>query len=103
MADRSGDPTAGPDEMAAIDSFNERIEAAGQRVMAAGVASPEHAHVVDNRGGRGIVTDGPAVDADLFMSGFWVIEAENDVVARALAAEASAACNRPIEVRPFLR
>jgi hypothetical protein len=37
------------------------------------------------------------------MAGFWIIEAENDTVAQALAAEASKACNRPIEVRPFLR
>jgi hypothetical protein len=37
------------------------------------------------------------------MAGFWIIEAENDTVAHALATEASKACNRPIEVRPFLR
>ncbi len=103
IADRRGEVAADRDEMAAIDAFNEEIEAAGQRVMAAGVAAPDHAVVIDNRGGCGLVASGPAVDSDLFMAGFWVINAESDSVAHALAARASEACNRPIEVRPFLR
>jgi hypothetical protein len=103
IADRRGEVVADRDEMAAIDAFNQEIEVAGQRVMAAGVAAPDHAIVVDNRDGRGLATNGPAVDSDLFMAGFWVIEAESDAVAHALAAKASEACNRLIEVRPFLR
>lgn len=87
--------------MTAIDAFNDKIENAGQRVMAAGVAAPDRAVVFDNRGGRGLVNKGPAVDSDLFMAGFWIIEADDDEV-HVLAAEASHACNRPIEVRPFL-
>jgi hypothetical protein len=89
--------------MAAIDSFNEKIEAAGQRIMAAGIATPNQAVVFDFRGTNDSITRGPIVDSDLFMAGFWIIEAENDTVAHALATEASKACNRPIEVRPFLR
>lgn len=103
IASRSGTVAASKAEMDAIDAFNDRIESEGHRVMAVGVAAPELAVVFDNRGERGIVTHGPAVDSDLFMAGFWVIEAENDDVAHRLAAEASLACNRPIEVRPFLR
>lgn len=103
LADRTARVAASPDEVAAIDAFNDRIEAAGQRVMAAGVAAPDQAVVFDNRDGLGQVTSGPAVDSDIFMAGFWVIEAENDSEARSLALEASAACNRRIEVRPFLR
>lgn len=102
MADRRVQTVADAAEMAAIDAFNDRIGASGQRVMAAGVATPEHAISFDNRDGAGLVTSGPAVDSDLFMNGFWVIEAESDAVAHALAAEASRACNRIIEVRPFL-
>lgn len=103
IADRTGHVAAKPGEMEAINAFNEKIEAAGQRVMAAGVAAPDHAVVFDNRDGRGLKSPGPAVDADLFMAGFWIIEAEDDTVAHALASEASLACNRQIEVRPFLR
>ena len=103
IANRTGEVLADHDEMTAIDSFNEKIEAAGQRVMAAGIATPDQAVVFDFRGTRDSITHGTVVDSDLFMAGFWIIEAENDTVAHALAAEASKACNRPIEVRPFLR
>jgi hypothetical protein len=103
IANRTGEILADHDEMAAIDSFNEKIEATGQRIMAAGVAAPDQAIVFDFRGNRESIVREPIVDSDLFMAGFWIIEAENDTVAHALAAEASRACNRPIEVRPFLR
>ena len=103
IANRTGEVLADHDEMTAIDSFNEKIEAAGQRIMAAGIATPDQAVVFDFRGTRDSITRGPVVDSDLFMAGFWIIEAENDTIAHALAAEASKACNRPIEVRPFLR
>lgn len=92
-----------PEEMVAIDAFNEKIEAAGQRVMAAGVAAPMSSLLIDNRNGLGSVINGPAVTSDEYMSGFWVIEATDDATARDLALEASQACNRKIELRAFLR
>ena len=91
-----------PGEMVAIDAFNEKIEAAGQRLMAAGVAAPKTALLVDNRNGAGSVVQGPAVVSDEYMSGFWIIDAATDAIAHELAAEASKACNRRIEVRRFL-
>lgn len=103
IANRTGEVLADHDEMAAIDSFNEKIEVAGQRIMAAGIAAPNESVVFDFRGTNDSIRRGPIVDSDLFMAGFWIIEAENDTVAHALAAEASKACSRPIEVRPFLR
>lgn len=102
MASRSGEVVASSDEMGAIDTFNEQLVADGHHLMAAGVAAPDRAVLFDNREGSGLVTDGPAVNSDLFMAGFWVIEAENEPIAHRLAAEASLACNRLIEVRPFL-
>ena len=33
-----------PDEMAAIDAFNDRLQAEGHWVFAGGLASPEHGH-----------------------------------------------------------
>lgn len=102
IANTNGRVEADPAEMSAIEAFNLKIEAAGQRVLAAGVAHVDAARTFDNRGGRGLVTNGPAVNTEVFMSGFWVIEAENDSVAHDLARAASQACNRRIEVRPLL-
>lgn len=102
IADRNGRVEADADEMAQIDDFNDKIEAAGQRLMAIGLAAPDAAHLFDNRNGLGLVTPGPAVDADRFMAGFWIIEATDDAVAHSLALEASRACNRLVEVRRFL-
>jgi hypothetical protein len=102
IADRNHEVSARRDEALAINTFNEKLEAAGQREIAAGVASPDHAKLFDNRDGRGQINNHPAVDSDLFMAGFWIIKAEDDATAYQLAAEASQACNRLIEVRPLL-
>lgn len=102
MADRTVDSSASREESVAINLFNEKIEASGHRIMAVGVATPDTATVYDNRSGRGLVIDAQAIDSDLYMAGFWIIDAESDDVARDLASEASEACNRLIEVRPLL-
>jgi|SRR5208282_2626358 len=97
------DDTAGlatPDEMAAIDVFNDRAE--GHWVFAGGLASPSTATVIDNRGGEAMFTDGPFLESKEFLAGFWVMEAADLDVALKLAAEGSKACNRKVEVRPFL-
>lgn len=91
-----------PEETIAIDRFNDEIEAAGQRVIAAGLVAPSDAVVVDNRGGRGVTSRGPVVESPEYMSGFWIIEAPNDEAALDLALEASRSCNRRVEVRRFL-
>ena len=93
---------ATPDEQAAIDVFNDRLKAGGYWVFAGGLAAPSAATVVDNRGGEAIVTDGPFVETKEHLIGFWIIEAPDLDVALKLAAEGSKACNRKIEVRPFL-
>ena len=93
---------ATPDEQAAIDVFNDRLMAEGSWVFAGGLASPSSATVIDNRGEEAIFTDGPFLESKEFVAGFWIIEAADLDVALKLAAEASKACNRKIEVRPFL-
>src|SRR5499427_1108897 len=93
---------ATPDEQAAIDVFNDRLEAEGYWVFAGGLASPSTATVIDNRGGEAIFTDGPFVESKEHLAGFWVIEAADLDVALKLAAEGTKACNRKVEVRPFL-
>src|SRR6476661_7673118 len=94
---------ATPDEMAAIDAFNDdRLTAGGHWVFAGGLADPSSATVVDNRGQEAMFTDGPFLESKEFLVGFWIIEAADLDVALKLAAEGSKACNRKIEVRPFL-
>jgi hypothetical protein len=90
------------DEMAAIDVFNDRLRAEGHWVFAGGLAFPDSATVIDNRGEESLVTDGPFLESKEYLAGFWVVEAADLDVALRLAAEGSKACNRKIEVRPFL-
>ena len=96
------DDTAGlatQEEMAAIDVFNERLQAEGHWVFAGGLGA---ATVIDNRGGEAMFTDGPFVESKEYLAGLWIIEAADLDVALKLAAEGSKACNRKVEVRPFL-
>jgi hypothetical protein len=93
---------ATPDEMAAIDVFNDRLQAEGHWVFAGGLGSPSSATVIDNRGGEAMITDGPFVESKEYIVGFWIIEAADLDVALKLAAGGSKACNRKVEVRPFL-
>ena len=90
------------EEMAAIGTFNEQLRAEGHWVFAGGLASPSTATVIDNRGGEALFTDGPFLETKEYIAGFWIIEAPDLDVALKLAAEGSKACNRKVEVRPFL-
>ena len=96
------DGLATPDEDAAIDVFNDRLKAEGHWVFAGGLGSPSAATVIDNRGGEAMFTDGPFLESKEYIVGFWIIEAPDLDVALKLAAEGSRACNRKVEVRPFL-
>jgi len=93
---------ATPEEMAAIDVFNDRMIAEGHWVFAGGLGGPDSATVIDNRGGEAMITDGPFLESKEYLVGFWVMEAADLDVALRLAAEGSRACNRKVEVRPFL-
>ena len=90
------------DRQPAISAFNERLIAEGYWVFAGGLAGTDAATVIDNRGEEALFTDGPFVESKEFLVGFWVMEAADLDVALKLAAEGSKACNRKIEVRPFL-
>jgi len=99
------DDTAGlatPDEMAAIDAFNDRLKAEGHWVFAGGLADTDAATVIDNRGGEAVFSDGPFVESKEYLAGVWVWEVPDLDVALKLATEASKVCDRKIEVRPFL-
>ena len=94
--------TATAEEMAAIDVFNEQLQADGQWVFAAGLGLPHTATVIDSRGAEAVLTDGPFVETKEFVAGFWIIEAPDLDVALRLATLGSKQCNRRVELRPLL-
>ena len=101
VIDHEGNPGSDT-EMADIDVFNAGLEAAGQLLMAVGIAGLKTATVFDNRQGAGIVTAGPVNDTREYMSGFWVVDIDDHDEAMRLAAQGSRACNRKVEVRALL-
>ncbi|MFI6831806.1 YciI family protein [Kribbella sp. NPDC050241] len=93
--------SAGPGDPHAPGAYNSRLEAAGHLVFVGGLAAPGTATVIDNRNGKPLFTDGPYLESKEYLGGFWVIEVPDLDTAHRLAAEASKACNRKVEVRPF--
>lgn len=102
VIDGPGNP-ANSDEMAQIDAFNEKLQNNGHWITAAGIQPGAQATVIDNRGDKGEVTPGSLFDAPEFYSGFWIIEAESAELGLQLAKEGSRACNRKVELRPYIR
>jgi hypothetical protein len=100
-----GDPIPSDEEMQQaykdVDAFNEKVKAQGQWVFAGGLHPADTATVVRVKDGEVITTDGPFAETKEQLGGFWVIEAPDLDAALALAAEATVACQAPVEVRPF--
>src|SRR5579875_1930550 len=91
------DDSAAVDEEAALDAFNDRLQAEGHWVFAGGLGTTGSATVVDNRGAELALTDGPFVESKEYLGGLWIIEATDLDIALKLAAEGSRACNRKVE------
>ena len=102
IADTAGVALATAEEDAAIDVFNDRLQAEGHWVFAGGLGGPDSATVIDNRGEETMFTDGPFLESKEYLVGFWIMEAADLDAVLKLAAEGSKACNRKVEVRPFL-
>lgn len=107
-----------PEEMRTIDAFNDQLRSNGHWIMAAGIGDPTTATLIDNRSGsrsdsrddnREVILQslfdglmrGDQVHNEHY-SGFWIVETPSHEVALALAAQGSKACNRKVELRPFL-
>jgi hypothetical protein len=90
------------EEMAAIDVFNEQLQADGHWVFAGGLAAPSAATVIDGRHGEAVLTDGPFVETKEYVIGFWIIQTPHLDVALRLATLGSQHCNRRVELRPLL-
>ena len=84
-----------------VDRFNTKLQEQGAWVFAGGLHPADTATVVRAEGGDVLVTDGPFPEAKEQHGGFWVINAPDLDAALQWAAEASAACAGPVEVRPF--
>lgn len=97
----AGNDSAVQDEIFAVDVFNDRLKGQGHWVFAEGLAAPSTATTIDNRGGEPVITDGPFLESKEFLGGLWIIKAPDLDIALKLAADASKACNRKVEVRPF--
>ena len=69
-----------PDEMAAIDAFNDRLQATAIGFSPA--ASARRARPPSSTtAGSAMITDGPFVESKEYLAGFWIIEAVDlDVV-----------------------
>jgi hypothetical protein len=84
-----------------VDAFNQEIQAAGAWVFGGGLNPASSATVLRPSGGSVSMTDGPYAESKEVMGGFWVIEAPDADAALAWARKAAAACEGPVEVRPF--
>ncbi len=90
------------DEGAAIDAFNDGLQADGHWVFAGGLSSPSLATMIDARAGEAVFADGPHVVSQVYVAGFWIIKAASPDEALRRAAAGSKACNRRVAVRAFL-
>ncbi len=84
-----------------VDAFNQKLKAEGAWIFAGGLHPADIATVVRVKDGEVITTDGPFAEAKEHLGGFWVIKAPDLDAALKWAAEGSAACQGPVEVRPF--
>ena len=90
-------------ELAQIDTFNEKLQAEGKWITAAGIAGADAALLIDNRVGSQQLEEKSLVTGVENYTGFWIIEADSNLDATQLAKDASEACNRRVELRPYLR
>ena len=72
-------------------------------ITAAGIKEPSNATLIDNRNNKGEVKTGSLFKEPEHYSGFWLIQADSEVIAKELAMEGSLACNRKVELRPYIQ
>jgi hypothetical protein len=84
-----------------VNVFNERLQADGAWVFGGGLFPADSATVVRTAGGEVVTTDGPFAESKEHLGGFWIIQAADLDEALRLAADGSAACQGPVEVRLF--
>ncbi len=86
---------------AQVGAFNQQAEDAGVWVFAGGLQPAATASVARPTDGDISMTDGPYAESKELMGGFWVFECADLDAAKQWAMRAAAACEGPVEVRPF--
>lgn len=98
----SAEPSKDTERMyAQVDAFNVELFRSGAFIFADGLEPSSTATVVKFENGKTATTDGPYMETKEHIGGFWIIRVNDMDAALAWAAKASAACEGPVEVRPF--
>lgn len=84
-----------------VEAFNVTLREAGAWVFAGGLQPADVATVVRATDGEVMITNGPFAETTEHLGGFWVIRAADLDEALSWAAKGAAACQGPVEVRPF--
>ena len=84
-----------------VDKVNAKMQESGVWVFAGGLHEASTSTVVKVENGEVLTTDGPFAEAKEQLGGFWVLECPDLDAALKWASEATAACQAPVEVRPF--
>jgi len=84
-----------------VEALNQKLMDEKVWVFGGGLHTPDMATVVRVQDDEVLTTDGPFAEAKEQIGGFWIIEAPDLDAALAWAAEATVACQGPVEVRPF--
>lgn len=98
------DGTLSPSEtdalIAAHFRFDDMLRQNGAMIYADALTQPDQASVLRVRNGKVSLTDGPYVETKEHLAGFYVIEAEDVVQAREIAAAIPSARYGAVEIRP---
>ena len=86
---------------AQVEVFNQELRDSGVWVFAGGLHPSSTAKIVSAQDGKTVTTDGPYMKTEVHIGGFWIINVPDLESALAWAAKGSAACEGPVEVRPF--
>jgi hypothetical protein len=81
--------------------FNDRLRRRATGSSPVASRRPARATVIDNRGEQPCSPTGPFVESKEYLAGFWIIEAPTSTW-RSSSPPRVEACNRKVEVRPFL-
>ena len=85
-----------------VSRFNDDLQASGAWVFGGGLHPASSATVLRPNGtGDVAMTDGPYAESKEQIGGFWVIESPDMDTALDWARQAAAACEGPVELRPF--
>ena len=74
-----------------MESFTQKLAAAGELVGAEGLAAPTQAKLVRADKSGKPITDGVFAESKEFLAGYWIVDVESEARALAIAAEASTA------------